>query len=203
MAKIRLTKNELKRQKDALKMFLRYLPVLQLKKQQLQLEIARLHGRISEVKAHAEAFRQRIQRWIAVFGEDIGLEKLISARDIVTKEGNVAGAEIPVFDRVEFEEKDYSFTELPVWADYGISAVKEMIVFKAKLKVLERQLELLKEELRTTAQRVNLFEKVRIPQARDNIRRINIWLGDLQTASVVTGKIAKAAIHDRKEEALV
>ena len=36
MAKIKLTKNELKVQKDQLKMFNRYLPTLMLKKQQLQ-----------------------------------------------------------------------------------------------------------------------------------------------------------------------
>jgi len=34
MAKIRLTKNELKKQKDSLKMYKRYLPTLMLKKQQ-------------------------------------------------------------------------------------------------------------------------------------------------------------------------
>ena len=39
MAKIKLTKNELKVQRDALKRFERYLPTLQLKKQQLQLEV--------------------------------------------------------------------------------------------------------------------------------------------------------------------
>ena len=48
MAKIKLTKNELKVQKDALKMYRRYLPTLTLKKQQLQAEI-----RIIEEKAEA------------------------------------------------------------------------------------------------------------------------------------------------------
>jgi len=40
MAKIKLTKTELKAQGDALKRFERFLPMLQLKKQQLQVEIA-------------------------------------------------------------------------------------------------------------------------------------------------------------------
>ena len=39
MAKIKLTKNELKTQRDALARFNRYLPTLQLKKQQLQMKI--------------------------------------------------------------------------------------------------------------------------------------------------------------------
>ena len=39
-------------------------------------------------------------------------------------------------------------------------------------------------ELRTTSQRVNLFEKVKIPQCRENIRVIKIAIGDEQTAAL-------------------
>ena len=42
MARIKLTKNELKTQKDNLKRFNRYLPTLVLKKQQLQMEIQKV-----------------------------------------------------------------------------------------------------------------------------------------------------------------
>ena len=48
------------------------------------------------------------------------------------------------------------------------------------------------EELRTTSQRVNLFEKVKIPECRENIRVIKIAIGDEQTAAVTRGKIAKS-----------
>jgi len=46
-------------------------------------------------------------------------------------------------------------------------------------------------ELRVTTQRVNLFEKVKIPEALGSIKRIGIYLGDQQTAQVVRGKISK------------
>jgi V/A-type H+-transporting ATPase subunit D len=62
---------------------------------------------------------------------------------------------------------------------------------------LKRQDALVREELRITTQRVNLFEKVMIPQARENIKKIQICLGDMQTAAVVTGKIAKEKIQSR------
>ena len=54
-------------------------------------------------------------------------------------------------------------------------------------------------ELQVTSQRVNLFEKVKIPQAIESIRRINIFLGDQQTAAVVTGKMAKGNLLRRAE----
>ena len=50
MATIKLTKNELKSQKDALKMYKRYLPTLLLKKQQLQTEIRTIDARAFLVK---------------------------------------------------------------------------------------------------------------------------------------------------------
>ena len=57
--------------------------------------------------------------------------------------------------------------------------------------MLTEQMELLRQELRVTTQRVNLFEKVKIPETRENIRRIQIYLGDQQTTSVGRAKIAK------------
>ena len=51
MAKIKLTKNELKFQRDALKRFQRYLPTLQLKKQQLQMEVRHVREEIADRKS--------------------------------------------------------------------------------------------------------------------------------------------------------
>ncbi|HQH95310.1 MAG TPA: V-type ATP synthase subunit D, partial [Rectinema sp.] len=46
MGKIKLTKNELKKKRDELKMYERYLPTLQLKKQQLQVEVRSVQTRM-------------------------------------------------------------------------------------------------------------------------------------------------------------
>jgi V/A-type H+/Na+-transporting ATPase subunit D len=48
MAKIKFTKNELKKQKDELKRFQRYLPTLVLKKQLLQMEIRQVEVAIEK-----------------------------------------------------------------------------------------------------------------------------------------------------------
>jgi len=202
MAKLKLTKNEQKKQKDSLKRFRRYLPVLILKKQQLQLEILKTHGLIDKVNKEIETLRSRIDRWVAVFGEDVGFKDLVRIKEVITKEGNIAGVDIPLFERVEFDIKEYDLTRTPLWVDYGVDAAEKMITLKARREVLKRQLELIREELRTTAQRVNLFEKVKIPETKENIRKIGIWLGDQQTVAVVTGKIAKTKIQ-RKEGMLV
>ena len=191
MAKIKLTKNELKRQKDSLKRFLRYLPTLMLKKQQLQMEIRKVEAQEAELKRNREASYDEIRRWIAVFGEDVRFQELLIVKSLDTEVGNIAGVDIPVFQNIEFEEPPYDLFALPLWVDEAIENIKNLSNLDAKINVLEKQAELLGEELRITSQRVNLFEKVKIPETRENIRMIQISLGDEQTAAVVRGKIAK------------
>ncbi len=191
MAKIKFTKNEFKKQKDALKRFLRYLPTLMLKKQQLQMEIRKIDAQEAELKRNREARYQEIRRWIAVFGEDVAFPELLTVKSLDTEIGNIAGVDIPVFQNIEFEQSSYDLFILPLWVDEAIEKVKVLGTLDAKIGILEKQAELLGEELRITSQRVNLFEKVKIPETRENIRMIQIYLGDEQTAAVVRGKIAK------------
>lgn len=199
MPKIRFTKNELKRQKDNLKMFMRYLPMLQLKKQQLQIEILKLYKKMEDLQLEIQTFKDALNTWIDVFSEDVGIKDLITISKIDISTGNIAGVDIPVLNKIEFGEKEYDLMAMPIWVDYGIIAMKKYITLKINYRILEKQLDAIKEELRITTQRVNLFEKVKIPQAEENIRRIQIYLGDMQTNAVVIGKIAKDKI-ERKQE---
>jgi V/A-type H+-transporting ATPase subunit D len=200
MAKVRLTKNELKKQKDSLKRFQQFLPTLQLKKQQLQAEILKLHHRMEELKQKQAYMKAEIYKWVDVFSENAGIEELISLKEVKTSTGNIAGVDIPVFEKAEFEEKDYDLYSTPLWVDYGVEAVKDVISLNAETGILKKQESLVREELRRTTQRVNLFEKIMIPEAKENIRKIQIYLGDLQTAAVVTGKIAKEKILQRDQQ---
>jgi len=203
MAKVRLTKNELKRQKEALKRFHRYLPMLQLKKKQLQLEIIKVHQAIREVAQEIGNLRNSVIAWVDVFAESVPWDELLTLVSIKIEQGNVAGIDIPLFAEVEFDQKPYDLLLTPLWMDKGISVLKEILALKAKLLVYHKQADILKEELRIATQRVNLFEKIKIPEAQENIRVIQIYLGELQTAGVVRGKIAKAKIERRKSAASI
>jgi V/A-type H+-transporting ATPase subunit D len=200
MAKIKLTKNELKRQKDALKMFLRYLPTLQLKKQQLQVEIRGVEARRRELRTAREALDREFRSWIAVFGEAqaaYGAEgkPLLSVQAVRTSPGNIAGVEIPVFQGADFLLEDYDLFSVPLWVDTALDRLKKALLLDLEARILDVQLERLNAELRTTTQRVNLFEKVKIPESQEHIKRIRIYLGDQQTAQVVRGKIAKRKVE--------
>jgi V/A-type H+/Na+-transporting ATPase subunit D len=199
MAKVKLTKNELRNQKDQLKRFQRYLPTLQLKKQQLQMVIRQIEAQEAKKREERDDLQKRIDAWVDVFGEDLGLEELVTVSNVQTSTGNIAGIDIPVFESIEYEDIDWDLFAMPVWVDAAVERVKELVRADAELEILEEQHRLISEELRVTTQRVNLFEKVKIPETRENIRQIRIYLGDQQTAEVVRGKIAKKKIEAKGE----
>jgi V/A-type H+-transporting ATPase subunit D len=191
MAKIKLTKNELKTQRDALKRFQRYLPTLQLKKQQLQMEMRKLDLEISKKRHEEEAARSSLSSWIRLYSEPIDLSEYVSIQRLKTSRGNIAGVNIPILDDLEFHEETPDLFETDAWMDRGVDTLKQLMRLRVERQVMEEQHRLLNEELRTTTQRVNLFEKVKIPEAKENIRVIRIFMGDQQTAAVARSKIAK------------
>ncbi len=191
MAKIKLTKNELKSQKDALKRYERYLPTLMLKKQQLQMVIRRVEHQEAEKSGQLESLTAELEHWVDVFGEHVELEELLEIKSLATEGGNIAGVDIPVFQGIEFKEADYSLFSMPLWVDKALELLKQITTLHVEITVLKEQIKRLGDELRITTQRVNLFEKVKIPETREHIRTIRIYMGDQQTAAVVRGKIAK------------
>ncbi|MCF7889084.1 MAG: V-type ATP synthase subunit D, partial [Victivallales bacterium] len=109
---------------------------------------------------------------------------------------NIAGVKIPVYNKTYFNIKKYDlFAETP-WIDDGIEILKSILEIRIERDILQEQFIRLHKELQTTTQRVNLFEKVKIPECRENIRQIQIYLGDQQTAAVGRSKIAKKKLAE-------
>ena len=194
---IKLTKNELKKQKDNLKQFQRYLPTLQLKKQQLQSVIMKIRQELEQKEAERIQMIGDLDDWIAVFAENEifdeakRLDQLVQPDKVIVKDENIAGVTIPAFEELTFKDINYDVEEYPLWVDTAVFKLREIARLDAIVSTLRKQTELLEKELRTTSQRVNLFEKVKIPEAKENTRVIQVYLGDQQTAAVVRGKISK------------
>lgn len=206
MAKIKLTKNEQKVQKDALKMYQRYLPTLTLKKQQLQTEIRTIDAKAKEVRAKRKQLEEEFDEWISVFGEaDAFKPGMVTVKNIKKGVGNIAGVVIPVYEGADFSRGDYDLYETPLWIDMAADRMEKALSLDLEAEVLDEQVRLLSQELRTTTQRVNLFEKVKIPETKANIKKISVYLGDEQVAAVVRSKISKKklqAASDARKEAL-
>ena len=195
MTKIKLTKTELKAQTDALKRFQRFLPMLQLKKQQLQGEIAGIVQKAEETSAKERAIRADLDRWVGLFATDEDLiSGLVKVREVRTGTANVAGVAIPTFERIDTDVKEVDVWSTPAWVDNAVETTTQVLSLQCERAIYEEQRRLVEMELQLTSQRVNLFEKVKIPECKEAIRRIKIAIGDEQTAAVTRGKIAKGRV---------
>ncbi|MBQ3343092.1 MAG: V-type ATP synthase subunit D [Kiritimatiellae bacterium] len=200
MARVKLTKTELKAQNDALKRFQRFLPMLLLKKQQLQGEIAGITAKAEETRARERAVREDLGRWVGLFATaEEELAGLVKVKGVKTGTANIAGVTIPTFESVDTEVREIDPWATPAWIDNAVEATTKVLTLQCERAIYEEQRRLVAEELQQTSQRVNLFEKVKIPDCREAIRVIKIALGDEQTAAVTRGKIAKG--RSQREEA--
>jgi V/A-type H+-transporting ATPase subunit D len=197
MGKIKLTKGELKKQRDSLKRYERYLPILQLKKQQIQMEI--LHQLIAlEESRRAETEKAgSAVTWAGLLSDEkIDIKPWIRPERIVAGTRNIAGVDIPVFKEVLFGDPAYDLFAMPLWVDMAIAELKALVAVREEIKAVEKSIAILRAELRVTTQRVNLFEKVKIPEAEESIRIIKIYIGDQMTNAVGRSKIAKRKIGE-------
>ncbi len=193
--RLSLNKNALKQQRDHLSMFRRFLPSLDLKRQKLlgahkeaQAELANLEQEIAE-------YQQSLENMLPSLGSSTinpeKLNNLVRVRDVVWDEENVVGARIPVIREIKVERVQYSMLTLPFWVDKLVDGLEQIARLRIQLQVNQARVAILGAAARKITQRVNLFEKVLIPQAESNIRMIGIVLSDQERASVVRSKLAK------------
>ena len=197
---VKLTKNELRDQEYKLKQLKKYLPTLQLKKAMLQTEVNHAAYEIEKLtKAYME-HQSACETFQALLSdpEAITLFEKTEVQEIEKRYENIAGAEIPFFETVSFIPPDYSLLSTPIWVDSGLKKLKSLIVSKAKIHVVEEKKEILEKELREVSIRVNLFEKILIPRTQGYIKKIKVFLGDQELASVAQAKVAKAKILKKK-----
>jgi len=205
MAKFKLNKTELKKQRDALRQYERFLPTLQLKKQQLQIEILHQMNLLKEKEHLYAKKRELILDWAGILGEaPQDLKAWLIPENVITTTRNIAGVDLPVFSHVEFPFVEYDLFLMPLWLDSALEMLKDIVILREEISVIQKGMEILKQELRITTQRVNLFEKVKIPETKEAIRVIKIYIGDQMANAVGLAKIAKNKIGQKGlEEVLV
>ena len=194
--KIKLTRPELKRQREALERFEHYLPILKLKQQQLQITVRKAQQKRRAVQAAMQAAEVKFRLYSAVLADRAGVNvrQLGKPSEVQASTTNIAGVTVPVFEDVKFPEAIYSLFATPPWVDQALADLRDIGRHEAEEDVLRRQCQMLQRELTKIIQRVNLFDKVKIPEARKAIRVIRIKLGDEMTAAVGRAKIAKAKL---------
>jgi len=203
--KIKFTRTELKQQRDALARFKRYLPTLKLKQQQVQASIVQTRQAFRKIQGAVKATKRTISAYDGLFNDAAGVNfrKSATPDSVVTSTHSIAGVYVPRLERIGFPKVDYSLFATAPWVDRALADFKKLNRQTAELDILQQCIDLLQAELKKVMQRVNLFEKVMIPNTLENIRRIRIALGDQMTAGVARAKIAKAKLEQKEHESSV
>ena len=201
MGEIKLTKNELRNQQVRLAQLERYLPTLQLKKAMLQAEVQEARLEIEKLQEHFDAQKNIVEEYAPLFTAhtSISFSEAFKIHKVHKRYENIAGVEVPYFESVEFQPFEYSIFDSPIWVEGAINGLKKLSEAAAAVEVGKEKKEALEKELREVSIRVNLFEKILIPRALDNIKKIKVFLGDLQLSAVSQAKIAKAKIVSRSK----
>lgn len=192
MATIALSKSSLQQQRDRLRLFERFLPSLELKRQQLTAEYKKALQVLAEAEQGAAQASRSLPALLPILGSArMELSGLIRIRRVDVAEEDVLGLRLPTLRDVEFDTADYSLLATPFWLDDLVTCLKEVATYRLRLQVYRERVARMQGAVRRVTQRVNLFEKVLIPNAKQNIARIQIFLSDVERAAVVTSKIAK------------
>lgn len=201
MAEIKLTKNELRSQQIKLNQLLRYLPTLQLKKALLQAEVSETRHEIEHLQVAANKRHDEASSFASLLSQTaFDLAPFVKVISIQKRMENIAGVDVPIFEKVTFEELSYDLFDTPAWTEAAIGILRDLTKLIAEIHVVEQKKRALEKEFREVAIRVNLFEKILIPRSQSNIKKIKIFLGDQQLAAVSQAKVAKAKILLREQE---
>lgn len=202
MEQIKLTKTELRLQQLKLAQLRKYLPTLQLKKAMLQAEVNYTQQEIEHLQHEFNLQEKQISRYSALFSDRATNDfySSLNITEVHKRYENIAGVDIPIFENIEFAPATYALFDTPVWYESAIEGVKKLLIIREKSKIALEKKRALEKELREVSIRVNLFEKIMIPRAQENIKKIKIFLGDQQLAAVSQAKVAKKKIILRNIE---
>ena len=192
MAKLQLNKSSLSREQKNLKTYRQFLPSLDLKRQELMRQQANAKKTLFQTEEEINTLLKLTGEEIPMLSnERIDLHDLVKVTGIKLATENVMGASLPVLEKVDIKVRDYSFLAKPHWVDAVVERLKDLLLLKIRMQIEKRRLVLLNHAVKTITQRVNLFEKVLIPRAQENIKRIKIYLSDTERANIVIAKVAK------------
>ena len=192
--KFQYNKTSLQQLEKQLKVRQRTLPIIKNKESALRLEVKRCKTEVTQLEKELEKQIQAYEYMFKLWNEFDA--SLVRVEDVQLDVKKIAGVRVPVLGDVTFSVKPFSLFNSPKWYYDGINLLQGLATTAINCEFLQEKLGLLEHARKKTTQKVNLFEKVKIPEAQENIRIISIYLGDQQTAAVVRGKIAKKKLTE-------
>lgn len=198
--KILMNKNSLATLKEELKEYYTALPVFEMKEEQLKEIVVTLEQNVKRLKNSIEKTNQETKKWVAVMADDtIDLSEMIKIESVSTEKKEIAGVPMEILNDIVFEPINVDLFNTPLWLDAGIEVAKDQKTNYMLLEIEKRNLEVLAEELAEARRMKNALKEVFIPENIKNIRKIEIYLGDVERLAIGCAKLVKKKKQRKKE----
>ncbi len=187
--KVQYNKTFLQRIKKQLSIRERALPTLQSKEAALRVEVKKAKDRMNVLQEEYEKKAKQYENIVNLWAEFE--PELVKIKEVKFESKKIAGVPTPVFHGVDIEIEDFSLFNKPDWFMDGVYVLKELVQLRIERDFFKKKMEILDYARKKTTQKVNLYEKVQIPQFEDAIRKINRFLEDEENLSKSSQKIVK------------
>lgn len=195
--KILMNKNTLAALKIELKEYNTALPVFEMKEQQLKEVVQTTESNIARLRTTIATINRETKTWVAVMAEEtINLSETIQVDQVSTRKREIAGVTVTVFQDIAFKDAEVDLFNTPLWVDAALDVIRDQKTNQTLVQIEERNLELLREELAEARRMKNALKEVFIPETEENIRKIEIYLGDVERLAIGCAKLVKK----KKEE---
>ncbi len=190
--KILMNKNTLAALKRELAEYRNALPVFEMKEQQLKGLVQSIEEGIRALLQEIRKTEEEVKEWIGVMAEDNpALVQATQIDQVFTEKKEIAGVAVENFKDIAFKKYELDLLSTPLWTDAAIEAVIDQKTRWVILEIEERKLAVLQEELAEARRMKNALKEVFIPETQDNIRKIEIYLGDVERLAIGCAKLVK------------
>ncbi|HEX3019837.1 MAG TPA: V-type ATP synthase subunit D [Chitinispirillaceae bacterium] len=187
--KFQYNKTYLQQLNKGLKVRENALPTLVAKESALRLEVKKAKEQSEVIELDLEKrYASQVESY-RLWQEIPGDLLKVAAVDIEVKK--IAGVKTPILRNVRFDVKRYSAFSQAAWVPSGVEMLKELAKLKISLELAKKKVRILEYARKKTTQKVNLYEKVQIPEYKEAIRRIKRFLEDEENLSKSSQKILK------------
>ncbi|MFC2114320.1 V-type ATP synthase subunit D [Bacteroidota bacterium] len=197
--KILMNKNTLAALKIELKEYKDALPIFEMKEQQLVGVVRTIEDDIKRLNEEIDTENTKCRSWIAVMAEEgINVSDFVKVKEVISEKKEIVGVTVQVFENIVFEEIDVDLFSTPLWLDAAIELVRDMTIQLTTIEYKKRKIVLLEEELSEARRMKNALKEVFIPETQDNIRKIQIYLGDVERLAIGCAKLVKKKKQDKE-----
>ena len=172
------------------------LPTLKSKEAALRLEVRKITADIDLLKEEYEMIVKENQNYNGFWTE---FPKIVKIRNIISEQKNIAGVRVAILNKIDFALEQISLFNMPSWIRLAISMFERLMTIQIRIEMTEARLNALAYARKKTTQKVNLYEKVQIPEYRMAIIKIKRYMEDEDNLSKSSQKIVKE--RNRAKEA--